>query len=200
MSQSSALSFLSLPGEIRNLIYYQLLLIPALSRHRLLNNSRVYPQILSACHQIHSEAVQILYGENTFLAHTNLLTGLPRLRLCYDSISSRNLISLIRKYHIRIRLDTDPTFTTEQTREAFTGVEELTIEVFEAQFGSSDSKVLRLFEGIRDVKAASIYGSITEFPEYVEWLQNSMMKSKDEPVSRFELDLPDPQAEIWSIL
>jgi hypothetical protein len=146
----------------------------------------------------------MLYGDNTFLAHSSLLNGLPRLRLCYDMIKSQRVISLIRKYHLRIRLDCDPAFTWKQTQEAFTGVEELTIEVFESQFGSSDAKVLRLFEGVRGVKEAKIYGSIAAFPEYVPWLEDSIMRSKDEPVVQIGADVsPKPVTrcyDMWSVL
>lgn len=156
------------------------------------------------CKQVHQEAQEILYGDNTFLAHPSLLNGLPRLRLCYDTIKSQNLISLIRKYHIRIRLDCDPTFTSKQTREAFTGAEELTIEVFESQFGSSGSKVLRLFEEVRDVKVAKIYGSVATFPEYVEWLEDTMMKSTNEEVIPLETGLSPRFAsktyDMWNVV
>lgn len=62
-----------------------------------------------------------------------------------------------------------------KVQNAFTGVEELTIEVFQAQLGGSDYSVLRRFEGVRGVKRARIYGSIYAFPEYAKWLQNAMM-------------------------
>jgi hypothetical protein len=181
----TSLTFLSLPGEIRNQVYNQLLIVPSLSIPRIYGDPPLYPQILTVSRKIHSEAQEILYGSNTFLAHPNLLTGLPRLRLYYDTISSSHLIALIRRYHIRIRLDCDPNFSATKARDAFAGVEELTLEVFQAQFGSSDHKVLKLFEGIRGVKAAKIYGSVTAFPEYVEWLQNTMMSPRDSMVAGF---------------
>lgn len=61
--------------------------------------------------------------------------------------------------------------------------------MFESQFGSSGSKVLRLFEEVRDVKVAKIYGSVATFPEYVEWLEDTMMKSTNEEVIPLETDL-----------
>jgi hypothetical protein len=197
------LSFLSLPGEIRNQIYAHLLVIPSLSTPRLLGDPPLYPQILTTCHKIHSEARQILYGANTFLAHPNLLTGLPRLRLYYSTISSPHLISLIRCYHIRIRLDCDPNFSAAKAAEAFTCGEELTLEVFQAQFGSSDYKVLSLFEGIRGVKKAKIYGSVTAFPEYVAWLQGAMMTPNDTAIARFG-EVPERDTarsyDMWNVL
>jgi hypothetical protein len=97
---------------------------------------------------------------------------------------------MIRRYHICIRLDCDPNFSTEKTTKAFTGVEELTVEVFQAQYGSSDYKVLKLFEGVRGVKRVNIYGSVTLFPEYVEWLKTAMMAPKDGTVGEFEKEKP----------
>lgn len=141
----SPLSFTDFPGEIRNQIYHHLLVVPALSTPRLLGDRPIYPQILSVCQQVHGEAKQILYGCNTFLAHPSLLSGMPRLRLYYDTISKASLISLISRYHIRVRLDCDPNFTAKNAALSFTGMEELSIEVFQAQFGSSDYQVLRLF-------------------------------------------------------
>jgi hypothetical protein len=173
------------PGEIRNQIYQQLLIVPPLSVPRLLGDPPIYPQILAVCHKAHEEARQILYSCNTFLAHPNLLSSMPRLRLYYDTISSPTLISLIQRYHIRVRLDCDPNFSLKKATDAFTGVEELTIEVFQAQFGSSDYKVLRLFEGIRGVKRAKVYGSVTAFPEYVEWLETTLVKPKEGVVEVF---------------
>ena len=183
------LSFLDLPGEIRNQIYLQLLvlrLLPAISRRRRLGDGPIYPQILMTCHKVYEEAKQILYGCNTFLAHHNLLIDLPRLRLYYDAITSPTLITLIKRYHIRIRLDNDPNFISAKATEAFTSVEEFTIEVFQAQYGGSDYRTLKLFEGIRGVKKARVYGSTTAFPEYVEWLQNSMMAPIGKEVRVFD--------------
>jgi hypothetical protein len=169
------LSFLDLPGEIRNQIYKNLLLILPLSTPRVLGDPPIYPQILAVCRKVHEEAIEILYGSNTFLAHPNLLTDLPRLRLYYDTISEKHLIDQISRYHIRVRLDCEPRFSAMKVQNAFTGVEELTIEVFQAQLGGSDYSVLRRFEGVRGVKRARIYGSIYAFPEYAKWLQNAMM-------------------------
>jgi hypothetical protein len=180
------LTFLDLPGEIRNQIYLYLLILPSLSAPRLLGDPPIYPSILSVCHAVHSEAIRILYGTNTFLAHPNLLADLPRLRLYYDTISSPSLISLICRFHIRVRLDCDPNFSAEKAAESFSGVEELTIEVFQAQFGSSDHRVLRLFEGVRGVERARVYGSVTGFSGYVGWLQNAMTSPAGVEVGRFD--------------
>ncbi|PVH73866.1 hypothetical protein DL98DRAFT_563069 [Cadophora sp. DSE1049] len=171
----AVLFFTDLPGEIRNKIYNHLLILPALSTPRLLGDPPLYPQILSVCRQVHEEAKQILYGCNTFLAHPNLLGGIPRLRLYYNTIHSRSLISLIQRFHIRVCLDCDPNFSAEKAAKSFT-----------AQFGSSDYKMLKLFEGIRGVRRARVYGSVTAFPEYVEWLQDAMKTPEGVEVEVFD--------------
>ncbi|CZR65122.1 uncharacterized protein PAC_15022 [Phialocephala subalpina] len=178
-------TFTDIPGEIRNQIYSLLLIIPRVSTPRRLGDPPIYPQILSTCHKIHEEARQIL------------------LRLYYDTISSASLISLIRRYHIRVRLDCDPNFSVRKATDAFSGVDELTLEVFQAQFGSSDHKVLRLFEGIRAVKKTRIYGSTTMFPEYAEWLEESMRTPVGEEVLPFDKDrIVEKQVrsyDIWTV-
>ncbi len=184
----TTITFLDLPGEIRNQIYCQLLVVPPLSVPRLLGDPPIYPQILSVCRKIHEEARQILYSCNTFLAHPNLLSDLPRLRLYYDTISSPILISLIQRYHIRVRLDCDPNFSMIKATNAFSGVEELTIEVFQAQFGSSDYKRLTLVEGVRGVKRPRLYGSVTAFPEYVAWLEAAIVSPTEGVVEVFDKD------------
>lgn len=179
------LSFLDLPGEIRNQIYSQLLILPPLSVPRLPNDF-LHPKIIATCHKIYLEARMILYGSNTFMAHHNLLSGLPKLRVYMGSISSPSIICLIRRYHIRVRLDCDANFKTNLATKSFTGVEELTIEVFQAQFGSCDYNVLKLFEGVRGVERTRIYGSVQAFPEYVEWLKWTMEAPIDAELEGFD--------------
>lgn len=197
----SALTFLDLPGEIRNYIYELLLLVPSPSTPRALGSDPpLHPQILAVCRQLHREAAEVLYGKNTFLAHPNLLSGLPRLRPYYETISSRNLISRIVRYHIRVRLDCDPNFSAKEASDCFDGMEELTIEVFQAQYGSSDQKVLELFEGIRGVKKARIYGSVVAFPRYARWLEYAMMSPSDVDILPFtEEDKDVGSFDLWSV-
>jgi hypothetical protein len=85
-----------------------------------------------------------------------------------------------------VRLDCDPRFSTVEIQNAFTGVEELTVEVFQAQFGGSDYSVLKRFESVQGVKNARIYGRIYAFPEYVKWLQGAMMSCIGDMVEPFD--------------
>lgn len=87
---------------------------------------------------------------------------------------------------MRVRLDNDPNFTKEQATRAFSGMEEVTIEVMQSQYGGSDYRALKLFEDVRDVKQACIYGSTTFFLDYTGWLENAMMSSVDSPAGRIE--------------
>jgi hypothetical protein len=169
--------FLDLPGEIRNHVYTQLLVIPRLPFSRLLSRveHRISPRILRVCRAINQEATQILYGLNIFLVNNKFVSSQPRLRLYYNPVRNTNIVSLIRRYHIRVRLDTDALFSAEQLTETFSGLDELTIDIFQARFGSSDNKVLKLFEGIRGVKKARIIGNLTYVQEYANWLLYSIM-------------------------
>lgn len=170
-------TLVTLPGEIRNQIYNYLLILPKPSTHRTLGDPPLHASILRTCRKLHEEGLQILYGSNTYLAHVSLLTSLPKLRIYYASVQKSHLISMITKWHVRVRLDNDPSFTKEQATKAFSGMEEVTIEVMQSQYGGSDYRALKLFEDVRDVKCARIYGSTTFFPQYVKWLEECMMST-----------------------
>jgi hypothetical protein len=191
---------LGLPGEIRNQIYSLLLIAPPPGIPRPLGISpQIHPQILRVCRQIHREAIDVLYGKNTFIAHYALLSSLPQLRPWHCPVFSAALVAMIKRYHIYVRLDCDPMFTAETIRDAFTGMEELTIEVFQSQFGSSDNTVLRLFEGIRGVKRARVFGSITAFPEYIIWLENAMMSPKGMSVVKYGENGQEIVRDLWIV-
>ncbi len=191
---------LRLPGEIRNQIYGLLLVAPPPCTHRPLGSTpQIYPQILSVCRQIHHEATDVLYGKNTFIAHYSLLSSLPQLRRWQHPITSIALIAMIRRYHIYVRLDCDARFTVEAARDAFSGMEELTVEVFQSQFGSSDYTVLRLFEEIRAVKRARVFGSVSAFPEYTFWLENAMMSPKGMNIVDYGQKDAERFKDLWTV-
>lgn len=64
-------------------------------------------------------------------------------------------------------------------------MEELTIEVFQAQFGGSDYTILRLFEGIRGLQRARVFGSVAAFPEYTAWLERAITSPKGADVVEY---------------
>lgn len=55
---------------------------------------------------------------------------------------------------------------------AFSGVDELEVEVFQASYGNSDFHVLELFAGIRGVRRARVFGSVAR--EFAGWLEGCM--------------------------
>lgn len=67
---------LRLPPEIRLMIYRLLLISDSTIRMRWMNKEHylrqpnsLFPSVLSVCHLMHREAIDVLYGENVFRAH-----------------------------------------------------------------------------------------------------------------------------------
>ncbi|KAK5113759.1 hypothetical protein LTR85_010776 [Meristemomyces frigidus] len=183
MVDQSASLLLALPAELRNAILTYLLVqnptsITALPSHLF---PRFCANILRTCKQVNSEGTPILYGENTFRAHSSLLATLPAFllltrpnRVSLPPVTFPRVAKMIRRYYIHVRLDTDPRFSKSQVEESFSGVEELEIEVFQAMYGSCDFSTLRLFEGVRGVDKAVVQGSVGD-GKYAEWLSRCMM-------------------------
>lgn len=181
--------FLDLPGEIRNQIYHHLLVLPHISkRTRLGFTPPLYPLILQTCRKVNEEGQQILYGCNVFLAHPIHLTTNPRLRLYYDRVSFEPFTRLIKRFHFIIRLDGvhASRFSPKHAKAAFSGLEELTVEVFQPHSAGSDLKVLGLLNGVRNVEKASVKGNLTGVWEYARWLEGAMMSSSESVVDAFE--------------
>ena len=72
-----------------------------------------------------------------------------------------------------MRLDVDAGFSRAQASDAFSGAEELEVEVWQAMFADADLAVLRLFEGVRGVGRAKVSGSVGR--RYGAWLEGVMM-------------------------
>lgn len=183
---------LALPAELRNEILYHLLIQrqptpPSyLGAPRSPKQPRFCANVLQTCKQLRDEGTPILYGENTFSAHPSLLASLPSLllatrpyRISLPPVKEARLIPLIKRFYIHVRLDTDPQFSAEQVAESFSGVEVLSVEVFQSMYESCDFGVLRLFEGVRGIGKAMVHGSIGD-GEYARWLEEVMMTSPDE--------------------
>lgn len=192
-SSQTECRLLALPAELRIQIWELLLIQNTRSASHfpasyLFNNTsesskrkkRFCANVLRTCKQINAEGTYILYGQNLFCAHSNLLSSLPSF-LLYTSpervklgpVTYQRVANLIRRYFIYVRLDTDPRFTREQVRDSFTGVEELRIEVFQAMYGGCDFSVLKLFEDVRGVGKVQIQGSLGD-GKYADWLANCM--------------------------
>lgn len=176
-------NILDLPLELREQIYAHLLTFP--SAHPTLQ-----PAILTACRQTHAEALPILYAHNIFQCHPSLLVSFPRLHnpihrdgpytfpksLEYPRISESTSpgLRLVRRWSLRARLDCGPFWDAEKVERAFTGAEELTVEVLQSAFGECGNEVLRIFEGVRGVRRVRIWGSTTGMEGYVRWLEGVM--------------------------
>lgn len=100
---------------------------------------------------------------------------------------------LIKRWYLNVRLDTDPGFDREKATRAFSGAEELEIEVFQAMFNSSDFSVLKLFEGVRGVDKVKIGGSVGN-GRYARWLEKVMMAREGEDVGSFEDEMDEVAA------
>jgi hypothetical protein len=178
-----------LPPELRNQIW-SLLLIQNTRQHygsfvlidleASKQRSRFCANVLRTCKQINAEGTPILYGENIFSAHRNLLATLPSFVLdlrsepiCCRPVLSMRVAKLIRRFHVFVRLDTDPRYSPRQVEESFSGVDDLHIDVFQSMYGSCDFSVLSLFEGVRGVKRVKIDGSLGD-RRYANWLADTI--------------------------
>ncbi|MCJ1238464.1 hypothetical protein MMC14_006453 [Varicellaria rhodocarpa] len=184
-----ALSFLDLPSEIRNVIYQLLLThdtpIQAYTfqnlsprEHTCLN---LHPAMLLLCHKIHDEASSILYGCNRFQAHPSWLTDVTFAVYPNRPIMSTRYIAFIRRFHLRVRLDCDPFYTPAKLAEAFSGLDELEVEVFQTSFGASDYRVLECFSVVRGVKRAKVHGSVRK--PFSDWLEKIMQSAVETALS-----------------
>lgn len=135
----------------------------------------LHPAILSVCAQTHAEASPLLYKHNWFRADGDLLTALPRLRSWYPPVTSPAMTSMIRKWHIRIKLDSTPAWPAAVVTSAFSGAHELVLELWQGTFfGGVGAEALRLFEGVRGVGKPRVTGIPPGFGGYVRWLVRTM--------------------------
>ncbi|TGJ85986.1 hypothetical protein E0Z10_g2759 [Xylaria hypoxylon] len=195
-SHSQPPALLNLPLEIRLEIYAHLLTTPSYPLPYLptspspssapffvqqIRPSPLYPSILRTCRQLHAECIPVLYSSNTFLAHTSLLTAFPSFfspghpRKTYAPIRNAALASLVTRFRVRLRLDTEPQFERDQVTAQFSGKSEVVIEAWQAEWRGVGPDVLRLFEGVRGVRTARVTGSTGGFEEYAHWLERAMM-------------------------
>jgi len=65
-TDATSLGFLSLPAEVRNMIYRLVLCYPSPAGRQYEGRLDWGAQLLRTCRQIHAEALPILYGENIF--------------------------------------------------------------------------------------------------------------------------------------
>jgi len=166
MPASKHFSFLRLPAELRNKIYAIVLAFSAFEP-----SGTFTPQITRVCRQLHEETISYLYSEE-FVAHHSLLTSLPSCRSPSRPVFASRYISLIRKWRIILRLDCDTRYTKEDVTKAFSGMNTVCIEAYEASYKASGLHSLEKFSGIRGVKKASVKGSVPD--EMAAWLVQAM--------------------------
>jgi hypothetical protein len=140
------------------------------------------PSILLTCKTIHNEATPTLYNQNTFCAHPTLLAQLLYL------FPSRPIVSLssikrIKRWYLNIRLDIESRFNSTEVSLASNGCEELEIEAWQAEYGTSDLKTLDLFESVRGIKRAKVTGSVGAM--YCQWLGGCMTSAIGNVVEPF---------------
>lgn len=187
--QQTTSLFFRFPPELRNMVYRELLCPDAPSRttlakrdtdlsvrrfNRTTTKTELHPAILSTCRRIHDEATELLYTPHTFHAHPTLLAALPHLQSASKPVLYSHLTSLIKRWQICLRLDTDPLFTFAQATQAFSGADYLEIRVWQAQYEACNPAVLKLFTGIRGVKVARVGGSVDS--KFAQWLEQLMMR------------------------
>ncbi|KAK0614293.1 hypothetical protein B0T14DRAFT_570245 [Immersiella caudata] len=135
---------------------------------------KLHLNILYVCRKIYTEAVGVFYGRNIFFADEILLTALPRLRPWFAPVMGEGG-GRVRRWHLRLRLDTHAPWPVEKVTQAFTGVEELVVQVWQATFlGGVGADTLRLFEGVRGVRRAEIKDAPPGFEGYTAWLEKRM--------------------------
>ena len=180
--------FLTLPFEIRLEIYSYLLLLPSSPRdHRVpQDDAQVHPALLATCAQVHAEAMPLLYSANTFQAHYSLLTSLPRLRASLRPVTQARPLAHIRRWWMRIRLDAGCPFTEEAVTAAFTGMDEVVLDIWQTTFwGGAGVGPLERFEGVRGVRKVRVLGSTTGFEGYLRWLAQSMTAPVGREVTKY---------------
>ncbi|KAL9014904.1 MAG: hypothetical protein Q9173_000459 [Seirophora scorigena] len=176
-------SFLDLPAEIRNDIFRLLLThtTPIVARScndlkppQSVSSLGLYPNICLASRAVHAEASWILYGENTFQAHPTFLTSSTFAIDHRRSVHSWRCVEQIRRWHVRVRLDCDPFYTSQVVVETFTGADALEVEVFRASWGMGGYGALEAFTKVRGVRKAKVHGSLET--NYAKWLEVVMMR------------------------
>ena len=186
--------FLDLPLEIRREVYSYLLVIPDYSKFvgHSISGRRLSAGtgILATCRQINAEAEPVLYGSNLFLADQRRLTKLARLRAWSRPFSLPDKLALIRRWWLSVPHEMnervpphlylsvkqcDWWYGPEDARAAFTGVEELVLELlYYGPYYPPRLDSLRRFERVRGVKVVRIVNCPEELEGYCGWLKRAM--------------------------
>ncbi|CAF9928698.1 MAG: hypothetical protein ALECFALPRED_004116 [Alectoria fallacina] len=180
--------FFHLAGEIRNQILRLLLThtTPILTRnaHQLAppkpTMMNLSPNILLASKRTHAEGLTILYGENLFQAHPSYLASMLFALDPSRTVNSSICHSLIRRFHIRVRLDCDSFYNKEDVTRVFDGADVLEVEVFRSSWGNGGYEALEGYRDVRGVRKARVHGSLPA--PTARWLESCMEGDREEAV------------------
>ena len=187
-------SFLSLAVETRLQIYGYLLTLPTESLPRSLwspswsqpsRSQRVHAAILRVNRQINTEATPSLYAANTWLAAAPVLTAGPRLRLWYRPVHDAAVLPRIRRFHMIVHLDCEAAPERARVAQAFSGVEELELELAQAMYMRVGCENLTAFDRVRGVGKARIRGCTAGFEDYIAWLEAAMTSDPSADIPEF---------------
>jgi len=186
------LSFYLFPVEIRLQILRLLLIHPTAIITRSANKLappypvalNLHPNILLVSKRIYFEGYPVLYQENTFQAHPQILKLSVFAIDPARTINAAHCIALIRRWHVRVRLDCDPYYKPETVKMSFDGVEELEIEVFRSSWGIGGYESLEGFVSVRGVRRAKVRGSVGK--GFASRLEKVMQMPAGLPIEHFE--------------
>jgi len=186
--------FLALPGEIRNQILRLLLThktpIIARSVNHLApprpTSLEICPNTLLTCWQVYNESLSFLYGENTFQAHPSYLTAVLFAMDPTRLVTAPFCVEMVRRFHIRVRLDCDPYYHPAAVAKAFNSAEELEVECFRSSWGIGGYDALEGFMSVRGVHRASVHGSVGM--KMALWLKKVMQSPEGSALEECEGD------------
>ncbi|RYP90209.1 hypothetical protein DL770_003672 [Monosporascus sp. CRB-9-2] len=189
-------TLLTLPLELRLEIYGYLLTLPTTRQRRRqqadrTKDARLHPAILRACRQLHAEALAFLLETNEFEAHPTLLASFPRLFPFPAGSPVRDAAQAarVRRLRVRVRLDVevpdDGDGNGDEKVRQLSGLRELVLDVWQADWRAAGPRNLRRFEAVRGVGRARVVGSIGGFEDYARWLEDTMMCPPGEDVGPF---------------
>ncbi|MCJ1444983.1 MAG: hypothetical protein MMC23_005487 [Stictis urceolatum] len=191
--------FLLLPAEIRNQIYELALTAP---QHKPIKGGLrtskplgLVPSIICLSRQTWTECSALLYTENWFQAHPNLLNSLPYKTDPSRPVTSPACTPLIRKFYLEVRLDTDHWWNEEDLRKAFSGADDLHILAWQPSFGLCGLGTLERFRKVRRIGKAKVEGCGVPV-EFARWLEETMESDEsDDEHEAYELE--QPQWDTW---
>ena len=191
--------FLELPPEIRVQIYTLLLTSSYRPGAHECNPGRGKPgltaSILRVSRRLYSECSTLLYDLNVFQAHPALLASLPFMTEISRPILNPVNSSLIKRYYIEVRLDSDPFWNGYDLKKAFSRCRELHVVSWQASFGNCGLDNLFPFVHVRGIGKARVEGSSVS-PEFGRWLEVVMESEEDEWTDGMGLS-GLPEYHIW---